>query len=58
MEPRLDFWGRLFFLKRQTVKDPVTQQKVMTACGAAMIHICKGTGFEKLPLHESVKGWQ
>ena len=55
VEPWLDLWCRLFYLKRQTVKDPATGQKVMTACGAAQIHFWAGAGFPQLPLQDSVK---
>ncbi|KAE8781808.1 hypothetical protein D1007_44868 [Hordeum vulgare] len=58
IDPGIDLWCRLFYLKKQTVEDKVRGTKEMTAYGAALVYIRPGAGFPKLPLHESVKNWQ
>ncbi|KAE8815995.1 hypothetical protein D1007_06535 [Hordeum vulgare] len=55
IEPRLDLWCCLFYLKKQTVEDKVRGTKEMTTCGAALVYNQLGAGFPKLPLQKSVK---
>ncbi|KAE8815738.1 hypothetical protein D1007_06796 [Hordeum vulgare] len=52
IEPRLDLWCHLFYLKKRMVEDKARGRKEMTACGAALVYIRPGAGFPKLPLHE------
>src|SRR4051812_40650896 len=56
IEPCINVWYRLFFLKRQMVKVADTWVKVMTPCGTALVH--HRSAFLALPLEDSVKNWQ
>ncbi|KAE8788624.1 hypothetical protein D1007_37188 [Hordeum vulgare] len=64
IEPRLDLWRKLFFLKQQYVPTnksaPVDKSgpKKMTPCGAALVHHRTSFGFPQLPLQDSIKKWQ
>ncbi|KAE8805992.1 hypothetical protein D1007_17904 [Hordeum vulgare] len=64
IEPRLDLWQSLFFLKQQSKKmDKAKLEKLdgpcpMTPCGAALVHHRSKSGFPQMPLQESIKQWQ
>ncbi|KAE8814485.1 hypothetical protein D1007_07996 [Hordeum vulgare] len=55
IEPLLDLWFRIFYLKKQTVEDKARTMNDMIACGAALVYTSHGDGYLKLPLQESVK---
>ncbi|KAE8811571.1 hypothetical protein D1007_11630 [Hordeum vulgare] len=61
IEPRLDLWQSLFFLKQQSRKmDKAELEKLdgprpMTPCGAALVHHRSKSGFPQMPLQESIK---
>ncbi|KAE8815377.1 hypothetical protein D1007_07222 [Hordeum vulgare] len=63
IEPRLDLWQSLFFLKQQSVKmDKAKVEKLdgprpMTPCGAALLYHRSKSGFPQMPLQESIKQW-
>ncbi|KAE8783083.1 hypothetical protein D1007_43519 [Hordeum vulgare] len=63
IEPRLDLWQSLFFLKQQSKKtDKAELEKLdgprpMTPCGAAQVHHRSKSGFPQMPLQESIKQW-
>ncbi|KAE8819226.1 hypothetical protein D1007_02982 [Hordeum vulgare] len=64
IEPRLDIWRKLFFLKQQSVMmekaetEKLTVPKPMTPCGAALVHHRTASGFTQMPLQDSIKMWQ
>ncbi|KAE8777801.1 hypothetical protein D1007_49387 [Hordeum vulgare] len=64
IEPRLDLWQSLFFLKQQSRKmDKAELEKLdgprpMTSCGAALVHHRLKSGFPQMPLQESIRQWQ
>ncbi|KAE8772733.1 hypothetical protein D1007_55207 [Hordeum vulgare] len=64
IEPRLDLWQSLFFLKQQSKKmDKAELEKLdgphpLTPCGTALVHHRLKSGFSKIPLQESIKQWQ
>ncbi|KAE8775638.1 hypothetical protein D1007_51808 [Hordeum vulgare] len=64
IEPRLDLWQSLFFLKQQSKKmkeaklEKLDGPRPMTSSGAARVHIRSKFGFPHMPLQESIKQWQ
>ncbi|KAE8768207.1 hypothetical protein D1007_60339 [Hordeum vulgare] len=64
IEPRLNLWQSLFFLKQQSRKmDKAELEKLdgprpMTPCEAALVHHRPKSGFPQMPLQESIKQWQ
>ncbi|KAE8792881.1 hypothetical protein D1007_32516 [Hordeum vulgare] len=63
IEPSLDLWQSLFFLKQQSKKmDKAELEKLdgprpMTPCGAALVHHRSKSVFPQMPLQESIKQW-
>ncbi|KAE8805694.1 hypothetical protein D1007_18191 [Hordeum vulgare] len=57
IEPWLDLWRQLFFLKKRSVQIDVPGIMKMTPCGAALVHHQSSSGFPKLPLQDSMKKW-
>ncbi|KAE8784321.1 hypothetical protein D1007_42104 [Hordeum vulgare] len=64
IEPRLDLWQKLFFVKQQSVKmDKAEAAKLkgprsMTPCGTTLVHHRTTSGFPQMPLQDSIKMWQ
>ncbi|KAE8769988.1 hypothetical protein D1007_58337 [Hordeum vulgare] len=64
IEPRLNLWQILFFLKSQSRKmDKAKLEKLdgprpMTLCGAALVYHRSKSRFPQMPLQESIKQWQ
>ncbi|KAE8770937.1 hypothetical protein D1007_57246 [Hordeum vulgare] len=64
IEPRLDLWQSLFFLKHQSKKmDKAELEKLdgphpTMPCGAALVHHRSKSGFPQMPPQESIKQWQ
>ncbi|KAE8819691.1 hypothetical protein D1007_02351 [Hordeum vulgare] len=64
IEPRVDLWRSLFFLKQQSIameKSEVEKLKgprPITPCGAALVHHRLKSGFPQMPLQDSIKHWQ
>ncbi|KAE8808812.1 hypothetical protein D1007_14557 [Hordeum vulgare] len=64
IEPRLDIFGKLFFLKQQSVTMDkaevanLTGPKPMTLCRAALVHHRTSSDFPQMPLQDSIKMWQ
>ncbi|KAE8819049.1 hypothetical protein D1007_03030 [Hordeum vulgare] len=64
IEPHLNLWQSLFFLKQQSVKmDKAEVEKLdgprpITPCGAALVHHRSKSGFPQMRLQESIKQWQ
>ncbi|KAE8781792.1 hypothetical protein D1007_44888 [Hordeum vulgare] len=61
IEPSLDLWQSLFFLKQQSKKmdkpemEKLDRPRPMTSCGAALVHPRSKSGFPQMPLQESIK---
>ncbi|KAI5006210.1 hypothetical protein ZWY2020_033453 [Hordeum vulgare] len=64
IEPRLDLWQSLFYLKQLSKKmekaelEKLDGPRPMTPCGATLVHHRSKSGFPQLPLQESIKQWQ
>ncbi|KAE8802554.1 hypothetical protein D1007_21743 [Hordeum vulgare] len=64
IEPCLDLWQSLFFLKQQSRKmekaelEKLDDPRPMTPCGAALVHHRSKSGFPQMPLQGSIKQWQ
>ncbi|KAE8792072.1 hypothetical protein D1007_33498 [Hordeum vulgare] len=61
IEPRLDLWQSLFFFKQQSIKmdkaevEKLDGPRLMTPCGAELVHHRTKSGFPQMPLQDTVK---
>ncbi|KAE8800360.1 hypothetical protein D1007_24134 [Hordeum vulgare] len=64
IEPHVDLWRSLFFFKQQSIAmeksevEKLAGPRLMTPCGAALVHHRKKSGFPQLPLQECIKQWE